>query len=434
MAYIKNIWVDQDVERPKTYEVTNNQDGSITLTDSFGLVTELGTPVNAVNMNHIEDGLADTDLTKYNATTTYNAGEWVTGVVDNEKGIYASKVNNNTGNALSNDTYWEKVELGGGASRNIGEIVASTIPLTDAGLHLLDGSLILGGGIYSAFVDYIASIYDATANYFCTESEWQTAVTTYGVCGKFVYDSVNNTVRLPKYSNKIYTQELDTSAPVLGNGIGITLTDGTSNGSIGQFTTTNIATYLSSNRLNVGSAVGTGTDNYSGVLPNNKVLGLTTDPTKSGIIAQLSNITTSLDGYYYIVIATSTKTDIQVDIDAIATDLNGKADVDLTNCTKPHIVETYVNGTSWYRVYSDGWCEQGGVYTSGNTLTFIKPFKDTNYSIQAKPVEWHAGGIALCAIKTDKTYATLYYGWSNNNSRFNGWWNSTDWQACGYIR
>ena len=34
---------------------------------------------------------------------------------------------------------------------------------------------------------------------------------------------------------------------------------------------------------------------------------------------------------YYIVIATSTKTDIQVDIDEIATDLNGKADVDLTN-------------------------------------------------------------------------------------------------------
>ena len=34
---------------------------------------------------------------------------------------------------------------------------------------------------------------------------------------------------------------------------------------------------------------------------------------------------------YYIVIATSTKTSIEVDIDEIATDLNGKADVDLTN-------------------------------------------------------------------------------------------------------
>lgn len=59
MSYVKNTWKDQDVERPRTYEVTNNQDGSITLTDSFGLVTELGTPVNAVNMNHIEDGIED---------------------------------------------------------------------------------------------------------------------------------------------------------------------------------------------------------------------------------------------------------------------------------------------------------------------------------------------------------------------------------------
>lgn len=75
MTYIKNIWVDQDVERPKTYEVTNNQDGSITLTDSFGTVTELGTPVNATNMNHIEDGieqcytdLANVDLNNLSAT------------------------------------------------------------------------------------------------------------------------------------------------------------------------------------------------------------------------------------------------------------------------------------------------------------------------------------------------------------------------------
>lgn len=59
MAYEKNLWVDQQVERPKTYEMTNNSDGSVTLIDSFGLVTELGTPVNADNMNHIEDGIAE---------------------------------------------------------------------------------------------------------------------------------------------------------------------------------------------------------------------------------------------------------------------------------------------------------------------------------------------------------------------------------------
>ena len=75
MAYTKNTWVDQDVQRPKTYEVTNNQDGSITLTDSFGIVTEIGTPVNATNMNHIEDGIKanDTAITTINSKIPSNA-------------------------------------------------------------------------------------------------------------------------------------------------------------------------------------------------------------------------------------------------------------------------------------------------------------------------------------------------------------------------
>lgn len=59
MAYQKNNWVDQNVERPKTYELTNNADGSVTLIDSFGLVSALGTPVNADNMNHIEEGIEE---------------------------------------------------------------------------------------------------------------------------------------------------------------------------------------------------------------------------------------------------------------------------------------------------------------------------------------------------------------------------------------
>ena len=49
----------------------------------------------------------------------------------------------------------------------------------------------------------------------------------------------------------------------------------------------------------------------------------------------------------------------------------------------PYITETYVNGTSWYRVWSDGWIEQGGKTTiptaSGTTINFLKSFSNTNY-------------------------------------------------------
>ncbi len=49
--------------------------------------------------------------------------------------------------------------------RNIGEVFPAILPVTDAGAHLLDGSLILGGGIYQEFVDYIADLYDISAKY-----------------------------------------------------------------------------------------------------------------------------------------------------------------------------------------------------------------------------------------------------------------------------
>jgi len=101
MAYIKNTWVDQDVERPKTYEVTNNQDGSITLTDSFGLVTELGTPVNAVNMNHIEDGIYtnDTNIGDLTDLTTTAKTDLVSAI--NEIAGQSDKANTDLSNLTS---------------------------------------------------------------------------------------------------------------------------------------------------------------------------------------------------------------------------------------------------------------------------------------------------------------------------------------------
>lgn len=39
------------------------------------------------------------------------------------------------------------------------------------------------------------------------EEVWQKEVEETGTCGKFIYDGTNNTVRLPKYGNKLYTTE-----------------------------------------------------------------------------------------------------------------------------------------------------------------------------------------------------------------------------------
>lgn len=46
-----------------------------------------------------------------------------------------------------------------------------------------------------------------------------------------------------------------------------------------------------------------------------------------------------------------------------------------------HIKETYINGRSGYRLWSDGWCEQWGqteIDTGSNIVTFLKPFAKGN--------------------------------------------------------
>lgn len=90
-----------------------------------------------------------------------------------------------------------------GATRSIGERFTSTLPVTDPSVHALDGSVLISG-IYSDFVTSIAKLASQYPEYFCTEQEWQNAVTQNGYCDKYVYDSENQTVRLPKSSDNAY--------------------------------------------------------------------------------------------------------------------------------------------------------------------------------------------------------------------------------------
>ena len=57
MAYVKNTWVDR--EGQTRYHETIDDDGALIFTPDYEKVTEMGTPVNADNMNHIEDGIED---------------------------------------------------------------------------------------------------------------------------------------------------------------------------------------------------------------------------------------------------------------------------------------------------------------------------------------------------------------------------------------
>ena len=66
---------------------------------------------------------------------------------------------------------------------------------------------------------------------------------------------------------------------------------------------------------------------------------------------------------------------------------SGKADTDLNNVSSniDYVVESYRNGTEWYRIYKSGWVEQGGrrtdVFDAGVTVNLLKPFLNTDYVV-----------------------------------------------------
>lgn len=128
------------------------------------------------------------------------------------------------------------------------------------------------------------------------------------------------------------------------------------------------------------------------------------------------------------------KNGIPFDIDAIAADLNNKMDRDGLNSLASVCVESYQSGTSWYRVYSDGWCEQGGIINTSSdaayTMTLLKPFVNTNYQV-------------FITRKTTGDFSTNINGrWGEvynvTTTTFTTWgkyssYTEIFWQACGYI-
>lgn len=306
-------------------------------------------------------------------------------------------------NSYSNDTVYEVIDDYSNitpfakevAERNIGELVYSTVPVTDAGLHLADGDLLDGTGIYADFYNYMVGVYNAGhTSIFCSEADWQTEVASRGVCVKYVLDTGNLTIRLPKLKNKLLSDNA-----VVGNGITLGLTDGTNN--IGA-QSAGSGGYLTGSATSYGTNAGS---TYNNITNLQKTIGITTDVTKSGI-----EVASSVDVYYYVVIANTTKTPIEVDIDNIATDLNNKV-------SKGHeVIEfqapTAQNNYTWYRKYADGWVEQGGQHTltsnSYNTVNLVVTMANNNYFVSATYKDVAASDTSIRGINTGNYTTTSF--------------------------
>ena len=202
--------------------------------------------------------------------------------------------------------YLDKESLGG-SGIEIGDIgfTQMAIDETKGKRRILNGSIIIQDH-FKKFVSIIKKTLELNPDIACTEEEWQAEIkmSTAGICYKFVIDDVGGTIRLPKYPDYFIGGG---KAPVVGNGLTLGWEDGTQN-----FGTVNWALLDSTGRglcsaKNYGGTVGeAGT--ATAISPYNTLAGITTDPEKSGIEAQLDSAEL-IKGTYFIQVATGAETE-----------------------------------------------------------------------------------------------------------------------------
>ena len=109
---------------------------------------------------------------------------------------------------------------------------------------------------------------------------------------------------------------------------------------------------------------------------------------------------------------------------------------DLSNITKPYVTETYQNGASWYRVWSDGWCEQGGQCVISQaawvTITFLKSFINTEYVATggSKVLDSSYPNNPLNVSFRNYTTTSVQSAVNDDTTINKGTWT---WRVCGYI-
>lgn len=297
----------------------------------------------------------------------------------------------------------------------LGQTVFSLDPLFNDGLHLLDGALLQGDGVYESFIDnYIKPLYNSTPSRFVTETAWQQSVSTYGVCGFYVYDSTNNTVRLPKVTGFV-EGTLDGSA--LGSLVEAGLpshshsgtTDGVGNHIHGcpQGTVENVGgnqIYASGDDMT--AAVATWVNSGEAGAHSHS---FTTSQITDAIYGNSNTVQPqSIKGYMYIVVANNVSSAATVNQSGIITEVANKLDTDGSNAPSKlseallsrfmpdyeNVITASFTSGVWMQVTkdsfvvsegTDSYAENYSVYVSPNQSTLYKVggrFDDTNGNTQ----------------------------------------------------
>ena len=343
---------------------------------------------------------------------------------------------------------WVTDEEGGDKYRSMP--IGSVFSITASNSYVPDGCLPCDSTEYgkSQFIELYTNYLESNLINTCSYSDYEAEIATYGQCSKFAVDKINEKFRVPliKDTETVVTNNID-----YANGVKLSTTlpleatpyvapaDGLYYVEVYK---NNAQSYLYINGVE---------SNYyydrSDSIIQTPVYAFVK---KGDVIYWSATLSVDYSKFYpykeetkeklksFVVVANGQTNKSMMDWSQWASSLQSKLNADHSNDTKPYIVEVSDKSISpsWYRVWSDGWIEQGGYYTHNNTdtvitVTLLKSFSNTNYNLQ----KLNKSGSSSASSIAD--YGYVAYETKNANSftckmTTNNRYTGFDWCACGY--
>ena len=265
------------------------------------------------------------------------------------------------------------INFTGQSGKNIGEVYYSQSSLAsdNAGaLPLFTGETIASADtIYPDFYAWVNSHTELQT----TAEEYETALTTYGECAKYVVS--DGSLRLPKLTN--YIKMANAAEGITQSEAGLPNIEG---GFIIRGGYVSYARGAIKQSSNANSQDNTGNGNVG----NDGEIDASLSSEVYGKSDTVTPAHTTLYPWVFAYNATVPASTAQAA--EFQEGLSGKADTNLSNIPTnyDYVVDSYSDEEgNWYRVYKSGWIEQGGNKYVGNwtTITLLKPMATDRYTI-----------------------------------------------------
>ena len=260
-----------------------------------------------------------------------------------------------------------------------------TVDLNNCYLDV-DGKRIWSGCNYYSQLTY----YDSTDGHKIVLNDQETILNDLynrkGVAWYYVLNQTNKTFRLPRTKYGFVGVRdsggtfVDESLPNIKGTI-------TNHGTVDYTSSYGLHyTFKDKSALYADGQVGAGFSHASGYAQNLQNINIDASRVSDAYKDNASVQQKSTQMYLYFYIG---HLDVEISeqiVNELLESINTKVDkTDLVE-TPAILVETYRNGDKWYRLWSDGWCEQGGTQTSitqdsTTSITLIKPYNNSSYNV-----------------------------------------------------